>query len=446
MKRILLVNPHETEQLGYTNPPLGLLYIAGTLLKHGFGVQVIDGCLEGKEAVRKGLDDFRPDMVGVTCLTPGRKKTLEVVAMAKAIDPGVKVVLGGAHATIMHGQMLRNYPLVDFIVLGEGEQAMLELARGDRPETVTGIVYRDAAGNPVRTPAREYVEDLDEIPFPAWHLVDLKKYPPRNDGDARRVNDVDLERAPRISVIFSRGCTGHCTFCSTWWIWKGWRHRSARNMADELQLLHDEFGIRHFSFADDAMTIDREAAMALCDEIIARKMKIAIVGTTRTDCVDERLLSRMKEAGFYSMAFGIETASPTLLATMNKENNVEASIRAIDLTKKAGISTTALLIAGNVGETDETIRETIRFIRTARPDIVGCNGSLWILPGTKLYQDCKRAGFIDDDFWLGDEPYKIYTMEHDLAQLKAYHRKIFWHSASPAKMVVNKIRKIFHVY
>ena len=435
MKRVLLINPPGTEQGGYSNPPLGLLYLAGTLQKGGFEVRVVDGCVEGADALAAALAEFRPDMAGITCLTPERKKSLAAVRQVKEFDAGIVTVLGGVHPTIMHDQLMRNYSFVDFAVLGEGERAFLEIARETPPAGIAGIVYR-SGGEVLKTAVRVHEQSLDNIPFPAWSLVDLKKYPARGTGTE---NGVDLAVEPRVSVIFSRGCSGHCDFCSTWWIWRGWRRRSAANMADEIELLYREFGIRHFCFADDSMTVDREGVLAFCDEIIYRRMKIAFHATTRTDCVDAEMLARMKAAGCYNIAFGIETASPELLAKMGKENTVAASERAITLCRQAGIKVTAMIIAGSVGETWKTIGETAAFLRRTRPEEVGSVGGLWILPGTKLYRDCVGRGLINNDFWLGDEPYLVYTAEHSPEELRrmkdrvANYDTFFYRAASRLK-------------
>ncbi len=421
MKRILLINPHETKQSGFTNPPLGLLYIAGMLLKHGLEVRVVDGCLEGRAAIERAIEEFQPTHVGITSLTPGRKHAVEIAHMVKNSNPAILVILGGVHPTIMYQQMMENYPDIDYIVLGEGEEACLEILQEKDPSQIHGIVYRKK-GEIIKTTQRKSVTSLDEIPFPAWHLVDLNKYPAIDKGIYR---SIDLQKVPRISVIFSRGCTGHCDFCSTWWIWKGWRHRSAKNMTDEIELLYKDFGIRHFCFADDAMTVDRQATIDLCDEIVHRNLNIVFHVTTRTDCVDEIVLRKLKEAGCYKIAFGIETGSPSLLDKMGKENDIETSERAIKLAKQAGISVTALMIIGNVGETAETVRDTINFLKRTRPNELGCVGGLWILPGTKLYRDSKKKGFIDDDFWLTDEPFKVYTMEYSLDQLNKLRQQVY---------------------
>jgi anaerobic magnesium-protoporphyrin IX monomethyl ester cyclase len=420
MVKILLINPPESEQSGFTNPPLGLLYIAGTLLSQGFDVNVLDCCLEGREAISKAIEKLHPNIVGITCLTPARKKSLEVAKIVKDCDSTIKVVMGGVHPTIMYEQLLENYPFVDYVVIGEGEITFLELAQGKELSQISGLAFRDGY-RVIKTTPRKYIENLDEISFPAWHLVDLKKYPSCGKGI---VHGIDLAKEPRISVIFSRGCKGHCDFCSSWWVWRGWRHRSPKNMVDELELLNKKYGIHHFNFADDALTIDMNATIELCDEIIRRKLKIVFLVTTRTDCVNEKVLRKLKEAGCYQVAYGVETGSPILLTKMGKENEVEEAKRAIRLTKKAGLKAIALMIVGNVGETEQTIRESVNFLRQTNPDEIGCIGGLLILPGTKLYKECKAKCFINDDFWLSDEPYKVYTLEHSSKELEIMQKKI----------------------
>lgn len=421
MKRVLLVNPHETAQEGYTNPPLGLLYIAGTLLKNGISVRLVDGCVEGKEAIEKTIVEFRPHIVGITSLTPGRKRALEVARLVRDADNSILIVMGGAHPTIMYRQILEEYDCVDLVVLGEGERSFLEIVTGAPYESIQGIAYR-YNNKVVRTGERTNVANLDELPFPAWNLVDLSRYKSWGKGT---FNGIDISKVPRVSVIFSRGCTGHCDFCSTWWVWKGYRNRSPENMADELEWLYRDFGVRHFCFADDAFSIDREATIGLCDEIIRRKMIIAFFANTRSDCVDEELLYKMKRAGCYEVSYGIETGSQNLLNGMSKENTIKSAEMAIRMTKKVGLKATALMIVGNVGETEETVQETLAFLRRAKPDQVASAGGLWILPGTKVYQYCRKIGFIDDDFWLSDEPYKVFTLEHSSDWLAAMNETLY---------------------
>lgn len=438
MNRVLLINPHETEQDGYTNPPLGLLYLAGTLTKNAFDVKILDACIEGKGSIVGTLDEFRPGIVGITCLTPGRLNALEVARRVKDFNPSITVVLGGVHPTIMYRQLLEHYDCIDLVVLGEGEETLLEIAKGLKWGAIAGVAYRD--GSEIRkTAPRPNISDLDKIPFPAWDLIDLSHYRPWGNG---KVRGIDLEREPRVSVVFSRGCPGRCDFCSTWWIWKGWRHRSPSNMVDEIEMLYRNHGVRHFCFADDAMTVDRQATIDLCDEILRRHLVIAFHVTTRTDCVDEELLLKLKLAGCYMIAFGIETGSLELLTKMDKKNDIENSEQAIALCKKIGLTVTALLIVGNVGETEKTVLETLGLLKRSMPDEVGCAGALWILPGTKLYQDCRRRGIIDDSFWLGSEPYMSYTEEHSPEALEGFVRTINGYKG-PYRKMLGKVKKVF---
>jgi len=439
--KVLLINPPGTDQSGFISPSPGLLYLAGNLLKHSIDVQFVDGCLEGLSAITRAVEEYSPDIVGIPCLTYYRHRAIEIAQLVKEMRPQVKVVFGGAHASIMYDQLLSNYPCIDYIVIGEGEMTLLELAQGNDVAGIDGLAYREH-GAVIKNKTRQYVENLDELPFPAWHLIDFTKYPPWGRGYK---NGINLGRAPRVPVVFSRGCKGHCDFCSSWWLWRGYRHRSPRNMADELEMLYRTFRMRHFCFVDDAMSVDMQATMELCDEIVARKLKIAFSITTRTDCVDEQLLKKLKAAGCYQIAFGIETGSPELLTKIFKENSVETSEKAIHMAKAEGIRVTALIMVGNIGETYETITDTLNFLKRTQPDELGSGIGLYIMPGTKLYRECKHRGVIDDDFWLTNEPYRIYTEEHSLEELARMFRSVADYQTLPRK-VGGRIKRFIEKY
>lgn len=415
--RILLINPPgiPVREGRYTNPPpLGLLYLASVLLQNGFDVKVVDGCRDGKEEVIKTIREFSAEVIGITCLTAARKNAIELADIAKEINFKTIVVFGGVHSTIMYKQMMENYLSIDFIVFGEGEQTFLELVQGKDPKDIDGLIFR-AVKKIIKNQRRKNIENLDDIPFPAWHLVDFKNYQPwflfeTENGKDFVFRDINLTREICVPVIFSRGCTGHCNFCSTWWVWNGWRHRSAKNMVDEIELLYNKYSIRHFRFADDTLTVDRQATIELCNEIIRRDLKIAFHAITRTDCVDEEVLKKMSTAGCYGLAFGIETGSSELLSQIRKENSVQNTDQAVQWAKKFNIKVSAQIMVGNIGETIETVVETIEMLNRLSPERVSAM-NLIILPGTKVYEDCKKEGFIDDDFWLSNIPYKTYTKE-----------------------------------
>lgn len=416
MKKVLLINPPEAGRGDYSTPPLGSLYLAAMLKKNGIAVDFIDGYLEGWIGIEKKLSECDPSIVSITCHTYARSKALRTARMVKEKNPGALVVLGGAHATLMYRQILEHYKFVDIAVRGEGEITFLEVCQGKPLKDIDGIAYRD--GDSIKVNAeRKLIPNLDELPFPAWELIDIRRYPPDGSGV---YNGIDIGKEPCVGVVFSRGCIGSCIFCCDKLLWKRWRRRSPANMADELELLNKRYGARRFSFNDDLFTADRKAAAALCEEIIRRGLNITFEIVSRTDCLDEELLKLLKRAGCFKICFGIETASVELLKRMKKFIDPAVSEKAIKMTRAAGIRASALLIAGNLGETRRTINETIDFLKRAAPDDVGLANGLRILPGTELYEHAKRIGFIDDDFWLSDFNWKIFTAENSRLALNIF--------------------------
>lgn len=406
-KRILLVIPPGVEQGGYTPSPLGLLYLASYLRKKDSGITlaVIDGALEGERALVAKLNKFRPDLVGVSVMTPGRHQALRIARLVKRMfSYRCKVVFGGIHPTLMWEQMMEHYPEVDYIVRGEGEMTLSELVAGKPLAEIDGLVWRDKQ-EPVKNKDRALIVNLDDLPFPAWDLIAPLKYPPRGKGFFKGIN---LETEVRFSLIFSRGCMGACTFCSSWRVWKGYRYRSGRNVAEEVEFLIQRYGAQHFCFQDDTLTGNREEIINFCREITKRRIKIAIVGVTRVDLVDKELLIWMRKAGFYELAYGIESGSPRMLAKINKKTDLQDVKKAAFLTQKAEIKISALMMYGLPEETEEDRRLTNKLLEEIKPDGTGTLGEVWIFPGTVLYYQAQKAGLLDDRFWLGGRPYYIY--------------------------------------
>lgn len=386
------------------------------LRKNGIAVDLVDGYIEGWAGVEKKIKTKGYDIFGITCYTYSRVNALRVAEMAKKAAPSSLVVIGGAHSSLMHRQVLENYPAIDVAVIGEGEETFLEICKGMPLEGILGIAYRSGGKVSVNN-KRDLIANLDDIPFPAWDMIDIKKYPPDGSGI---YNGIDLSIEPCVPVMFSRGCVGECTFCSDKKIWKRWRRRSAKNMADELELLHKKYGAKRLAFNDDMFTADRRATLELCGEITKRGIKIVFEVVTRADYIDREMLSALKGAGCYKACFGIETASPELLKRMKKPIDIKTSEEAIRMTREAGIRTQALLIVGSVGETKDSINKTIDFLNRAKPDDIGLANGLRILPGTDLYDHAKKVGFIDDDFWLSDFNWKIFTAENSKTRLNIF--------------------------
>ena len=376
----LLVNPVGFSQGGYTPPPLGLLFLAAM----DPDTRIVDAAI-GEDPFAY-IELHRPRVVGVPIYTPQRHDSLEVLRFAKA--HGCKTVAGGPHVGLMLPQLVENYGFfVDHFCVGDGERFWRDICRGDAMPDV----YRDRGG------------DLDQLPLPAWDRVNYRAYPARGGGI---FHDVNLTTEPRIPVIFGRGCNGSCTFCSTWWVQGKYRHHSLDWMTKHLAQLWD-MGVRHLCFSDDCLTADREASLALF-RTMAANWRFAFHGTTRADSLDDELAVAAAAAGCYQLAFGIESGSPTILAKMNKKTSIDTAFVAREACRKAGIWFTALIMTGYPGETAATRTEDAAFRAKLKAEDYGTTGAVWVFPGTALYQQCKRAGLIDDSFWLGEEPYYVY--------------------------------------
>ena len=436
MKKVLLVNPPESGMGEHSSAPIGLLYIAGVLQKHDIPVKIVDGFLEGWKGIEDAIRDYRPGVIGITCHTYARARALKIAKLAKEVLPDATVVVGGAHPTVMAKQLLESYPFIDIAAIGEADYVLRDLCENKDYSAIPGIAYREN-GRVVINPRPDAIADLDSIPFPAWNLLDLKRYPSDGHGVYR---GIDLAKEPRISVVFSRGCVGDCNFCSNRLMWKKWRHRSPENMLGELELLNKTFGIKHFHFNDDCFSVNKKATVELCRGIVDRKLNIAFDIVTRTDCVDAEILQALKDAGCYSISFGVETASPRLLKIMGKPINAKKQEEAVKLTNAFGIRTLVLLIAGCVGETWETINETVDFINRAQPSAVGIANGLMIFPGTRIYEIAKKNGVINDSFWLTDYAWKMYTFENPPLWLDIYSRALETRKRLSRFRLVNLIR------
>ena len=434
--RVLLINPPEIEYTGFNNPPLALLYLAGTLKKNGVKVKILDGFFCGWQGIKKEIQKFKPTIVGTTCLTVYRFSSYRVVKMAKDVNPNIITVFGGVHASIMHTQLIDNYPFIDVVVRGEGEQTLLKIAQGKPLGKIMGITYRKNNKVVVNGP-QKYIENLDKIPFPAWEMVDLTKYAPL-PAFVNEHNGIDFRKTPRIPIIFSRGCPGQCNFCSTWMLWRGWRGRSGKNMADEIELLYKKFEMRHFIFCDDCMTVNIKEAINFCDEIKKRNLKIAFNVQTRTDTINRELLEKLKQIGCYCINYGIESGSQTILEKMDKDNTIKNSIKAILLTKKIGINVSAQMITGALGETLQTLNQSIRFLQKTNPEFVVTLGGLWVYPGTKIYHYLKTKGKINDDYWLKPNPPMVFRSHFSERQIRYFRINM------EKKKLINPRKKVWN--
>lgn len=413
---ILLVNPSDRGEVSPRLPPavygarglvppLGLAYLGAVLRRAGHTVSMLDlrVARAPMTALRSHMGRTRPDLVGVSAMTPIFHNALHAAKVAKGA--GATVVMGGSHVsafpreTLLHG-------CVDYAILGEGEEAMVELAGrlegGGDPSSVEGIVLR-RGGRVVVGPA-SIVADLDSLPFPACDLLPMRVY-----GNA-------LEPAETIyTLVTSRGCPHRCRFCFKQPQDGRVRYRSAGGVADEIEYAKAEFHATEIMFYDDNVTLSRAHILGVCEEILRRGIRVRWEGASRMENVDRDLLRLMKRSGCVRLRYGVESGCERTLRRMGKEISLRRVEEVFRATREAGIKPFAYFIIAYLGETEEDIRATADFARALGAESVMFNLAV-PYPGTPLFEEAAAQGLVDRRYWVD---YALGGKRRDLPALAA---------------------------
>lgn len=438
--KILLIIPSCPPNLSYPPsvhprffPPLGIGYIAAVLEKNGCEVTISDLYLKKWSRVYSVLRDKHYDIVGISCFFPSRTGVYSLINLAHKLYPETKIILGGPFATVM-ADRLAAFPFVTAVVVGEGEVTFLELVNalrdGRNMDTVKGIVFRE--GNRItRTEPRGYIENLDELPFPAFHLYDLKSYRCFWPGNFNIVSQFIRDKTIGVRwapVLTTRSCEFQCQFCAIH-ITSGNkpRSRSGKNVADEFEFLKREYGYETIFLQDAAFPIGSKLSQQLCKNLIDRKIQVHWATNARVDKATKENLRLMREAGCCYLLFGVESGSPDILNRINKKGTLEEIIEVIVMTKEIGIDVGIHIIVGYPGENEHTIDETIKVVKRLKKYIKTLYvRPLAIFPGTELYNDVISQGKMDEDYFL--EPSRnffiLYTIEKEGKILYKWKKKI----------------------
>jgi radical SAM superfamily enzyme YgiQ (UPF0313 family) len=390
--KVALVNPPFIKG-GYRHQlylPIGLAYLAAVLERNGHSVSVIDcQALDiDYEALGAKLTPFEPDIVGITAVAPLINSAFQCARVTKKAFPSAQIVLGGPHATFMDEAILKEEAAVDIIVRGEGEQTLLELAQNQANSQsiskVDGITFRSDE-QIIRTPNRAFIQNLEELPRPAYEHFSLEKY--------------RLFGRTVLPVVTSRGCPFQCSFCvASRMFGKTYRMRSPKNVVDELEWLRNVHKAEAFTFYDDTLTFDKKRIYEICDGIKNRKIGLPWDCQSRVDQVSQEILAKMKEAGCQQIFFGVESGCQQVLDTVNKRTSIEQNEKAIKLAKDAGLFVTISVIIGYPGETRNTVNQTLNFIRRAKPDDAYiCVATPY--PGTELRNLVEKMGWRMSSDW-----------------------------------------------
>lgn len=365
--------------------PLGLGYIAAVLLRGGHEVLFLDPEAQGLsgEAMAGRLASFRPRLAGISFATPTFPPGRRLASLVKRAAPGCFTVAGGVHASALPEAVLGEAPEFDAVARGEGEHTMLELASllEDGPASpsalagVRGIAIR-AGDGVAHSPPRPWIRDLDSLPFPARSLANFDAYVPHaHNRRGRRAT----------TAISSRGCPHRCVFCASHVVLgRLFRAHSPEYVVEELTDLTRTFGVDEVIFNDDTFTADRNRALKICDLIRARGLRISWFCFARVDTVSRELLRAMRDAGCYSVGFGVESGDPGILRSIRKNTTVDQARQAVAWCDELGLKSQCFFVFGCPGETPETAERTIRLALELSPALAFFN-MMVPYPGTEAF-------------------------------------------------------------
>jgi len=405
----------------YLTPPFGIIQLAAYLEKEvkDAEIEVLD--CNAQQTDWKGMENkiesFNPDIVAssalATCNTYLVARTLET---AKKVNPDILTVAGGQHFTATAQESLEAYPEIDVIVRGEGEQTFTEVAKNATKKSsfpqITGISFRHN-GKILHNPPRPLIKNLDDLPYPGYHFVKdiVHKY---------HFAAMAGRGVPYALVEGSRGCSHSCTFCSQWKHWQGtWRTKSSKRIADEIEFCYQNYDSRFVWLTDDNFGFGKRAS-DLANEIIKRGTKEDLMWFTQARCDDvvkhKDILPKMRRAGLRWVLLGVENPKQSTLETFRKKITPKDAKEAVKLLKANDIFAQAMFIIGERKDTAKSIAELREFVNELDPDFA-IFAILTPFPGTELFEEAKRNGWIEDFNW------SHYDMVHAIMPTETSSRK-----------------------
>jgi len=428
-KRILLVNlPFEKiyektnlKGVAPSTPPLGLACLAGSLLKKGHIVEIFDFNLyeKGYQIYADKIKKFLPDFVGITFVTPLIREADKVVKITKKIDSKIIVIGGGPHMSSFPELTLKE-TYFDIGVYGEGDFTIVDIVEQEDLSKIKGIVYRKNK-KIILNKSKEFIKNLDELPFPAYTLYEIRKY---------KIPSAIARKNPVAWMETSRGCIFGCIYCNKSCFGKTFRIKSPERVVEEFKRIK-ELGFKEIHLTDDGFTTDIERAKKICKLLIENKINIgwSTITGIRVDRVDLELLKLMKSAGCYRIYYGIESGSQKILNRIKKGIRIEQVIKAVKWAKVAGLEVAGYFMIGLPGETKETMQETINFAKYLKLDLAKISITI-PLPATEMFNELNKAGLIKTKDWekfkFYSTPSTIYTHQNlNWGTIERYYSKFY---------------------
>lgn len=394
--KVLFVHPHGRNWMGFMKdissifnlmPPLGMMSIAAYLERRGVEVELID-CFARPVSLEELVADIvrrAAGVVGFSCTTSSFLEGYQVAARLKELAPHIRIVFGGAHACSVGVELLDSFPAIDYLVIGEGEETFYELVAADfrNVEAIAGVGFR-RNGRGVLSAMRQHIADLDTLPFPAYHL--LPDFPRRYNLPL-----FSYPKAPNTSIISSRGCPYHCTYCDRSVFNRGFRFNSPGYIHEHLTYLHREFGIRHVFFYDDLFTYDRGRVAELCRLLSDSRLPVTYNCIARLEHVDQELVDLLKGSGCWQVNFGIESGDPAILKKHRMYMPLDEVQEKLRMVKSSGMRVKGLFMVGLPGEDEMAIRRTIDYALTLPLDEINVT-KFTPFPGAPVYRKIREQG------------------------------------------------------
>jgi radical SAM superfamily enzyme YgiQ (UPF0313 family) len=377
-------------------PGLGTLTLAAVVRERGHRVHVVDAKRSGTlvEDVAARVAALAPDHVGISATTISINNAGRIADHLRRLVPGAVITIGGPHVSALPERTLETFSAFDYGVVGEGERSYPELIErlGERadPQSVAGLVWRE--GTVARAnPRAEYLDgdDLDRLPHPAWDLVP--------DFPLHFAPNVFNYRAtPVASIIASRGCPFSCTFCDRSTSGRRGRFHSVEYVVAMCRRL-EGMGVRHVLFYDDLFTVNRRRVVELCERFIQEGFRFTWSCNSHPNLLDAEHLRLMRRAGCWQIAYGIESGSQRVLDVVKHEVRIPRMLETLRQTRAAGIRTKGLLMMAHPTEGEDSLEETVQFLRTAPLDLAQIT-KFTPYPGTPAYPTVRQQGTFAEDW------------------------------------------------